>query len=85
MDSLAGSAAWIRFAQTILWLEAHDEKEVLILTDCGRTKMPINRTLYILAARNSSGCNKRIGYMFSGDSLTFSEVGIIVKEKKKSE
>lgn len=85
MDSLAGSAAWVRFAQTILWLEAHDEKNVVIHTDLGRHSVEINRTLTVLAARNAGGRGKKIGYMFSKDSLTFNELGVIIKEKKVDE
>lgn len=85
MDSLAGSAAWVRFAQTILWLEAHDEKNVVVHTEMGRHSVEINRTLTVLAARNAGGRGKKIGYMFSKDSLTFQELGVIIKEKKADE
>ncbi|RPJ39301.1 MAG: hypothetical protein EHM35_02700 [Planctomycetaceae bacterium] len=83
MDSLAGSAAYVRFAQTVLWLEAYpDDKRVTIRTCVGRDQQTANRALHILAARNSMGRGKRIGYLFSGETLTFQEIGLVVKESK---
>jgi hypothetical protein len=83
LDSLAGSAAYVRFAQTILWLEAYDEeKPVTIRTCLGKLQESANRIIHILAARNSMGRGKRIAYLFSSESLTFKELGLLVKERK---
>lgn len=83
LDSLAGSAALVRFSQTILWLEAYDEeKEITIKTCLGNFHQMANRMIHILAARNATGRGKRIAYVFSSETLTFQEVGIFVKETK---
>lgn len=83
LDSLAGSTAYVRFAQTVLWLEAYgDDKPVTIRTCLGKMQTPANRAVHVLAARNSKGRGKRIAYMFSPETLTFKEIGLIVKEQK---
>ena len=83
MDSQAGSAAYTRFTQTILWLEAYnDDKTVTVHTCVGRGPATVNRAVHILAARNSMGRGKKIGYVFSSETLTFTEVGVIAKEQK---
>lgn len=82
MDSMAGSSGYSRFAQTVLWLEAHDDKDVMITGDYGRMQQQCNRTIHILAARNAMGRGRRIAFDFSSESLTFHERGPILPKNK---
>jgi hypothetical protein len=83
MDSMAGSSGYSRFAQTVLWLEAHDDKEVTIECDCGKIQLQCNRTVHVLAARNAAGRSRKVAFDFSSESLTFKEIGIIAKKEPK--
>jgi KaiC/GvpD/RAD55 family RecA-like ATPase len=86
MDSLAGSSAQTRFAQTVLWLSAHDrDKSVTVRTTLGRMAMPCNRTLHVLAARNGIGRGSRIAFNFSAKTLRFEEVGLVIHEAKEKQ
>ncbi len=82
VDSLAGSAAYGRFAQTVLWLECHEDKTVATRQACGTALLTANRTLHILKARNGRGTGVRLACRFHSDSLTLSELGIIVRRSK---
>ena len=84
LDSLAGSSAWVRFAQTILWLEAHDDKDVTVMLLENRVEQIVNRTLHVLAARNSFGAGKRIGLVFT-DKLRLESRGMILRRKEVRE
>ena len=79
MNKLAGSAAFARFAQTILWLEIHDKKVHEVKTACGTIETEHNRTLHILKARNGKGQGMRLAYSLDPQSITFREHGVIVK------
>lgn len=80
MNQLAGSAAYARFSQSILWLEAHDYKDSTIKMATGSIEESHNRTLHILKARNGRGQGMKLGFEFT-DSLTLHEYGTIVKKK----
>jgi predicted ATP-dependent serine protease len=80
MNQLAGSAAYARFAQSILWLENHEGKMNLVEGDCGTTEVEYNRTLHLLKCRNGAGQGKKIAFEFGGDSLLLRELGLIVKK-----
>jgi hypothetical protein len=82
LSQVAGSAAYQRFSQTILWLESHDEKQSKVRTAVGTTFMTYNRTLHILKARNGKGMGLKLAFEFDSDSLTLKEIGLIQKEKK---
>lgn len=83
VGQLAGGAAYSRFCQTILWLESHSEiKSSKVRTPCGTIEREYNRTLHILKARNGIGQGARLAYNFASDSLTLTESGIIIREKK---
>jgi len=84
LDSLAGSSAWVRFAQTILWLEAHDDKDVTVMLLENRVEQIVNRTLHVLAARNSFGAGKRIALLFT-DKLRLESRGMILRRKEVRE
>jgi hypothetical protein len=81
MASLAGSASYSRFAQSIMWLEYHEPQTSFIRTMMGSTDMEHNRTIHVLKARNGRGQGVRLAYKFEPDSLTLTEVGPIVKKE----
>jgi hypothetical protein len=83
MNQLAGGQSFSRFAQTILWLEAHEPKESEMHTICGNVKDMHNRTLHILKARNGKGQGANLAFEFN-DNLSLSESGIIIKKKGKN-
>jgi hypothetical protein len=82
LSQIAGSAAYQRFSQTILWLESHDEKESQVKTAFGTAPANHNRTVHILKARNGKGMGKRLAYQFDGANLSLNELGFVIKEKK---
>lgn len=59
---VSGGAAYMRFCQTALWLEACDEAP--------------NRALHVMKARNGKGAGMAIAMEFSGATLCFDEIGI---------
>ena len=60
---ISGGAAYMRFAQAALWLGV-------------REGVP-NRELHIMKARNGRGSKLCIGYDFSGQTLRFTDGGVI--------
>jgi 5S rRNA maturation endonuclease (ribonuclease M5) len=80
MNQLAGGQAFSRFAQTILWLEAHEDKQSTVNTACGRIEETHNRTLHILKARNGRGQGAHIACLFD-KNLLLEELGLIIKKK----
>jgi hypothetical protein len=81
MNQLAGSAAYSRLAQTIIWLNSHEPKQSDIETGMGTLPDTHNRTLHILKSRNGKGQWKNIACNFDSQSLTLQELGIIIKKK----
>lgn len=82
LDDIAGGAALTRLAHAVLWLEYHREPRSVVTRDpLAGLDLPtsINRTLYILKARNGRGMGWRIGYQFDPASLTMTERGVILK------
>jgi len=83
LDSLSGAAAWARFADAALWLDAHDERESNVRTCMGHSAYTHNRTLHLLKTRSGEGTGLRIAYQFEVESgLTLREHGFITKTKK---
>ena len=82
LSQIAGSAAYQRFAQTILWLESHDDKSSKVKMPLGTMEESHNRTLHILKARNGKGLGLRLAFQFDCESLTLNELGLVVKERK---
>jgi 5S rRNA maturation endonuclease (ribonuclease M5) len=83
LDDLAGGAAYQRFAQCIIWAEAHSKKtEKKVRTDLGTVTEEINRTIHLCKTRNGRGSGLCLGFKFSGLTLKFTEMGIIVEDKK---
>jgi len=81
MESLAGGAAFSRFSQTILWLEAHDYKTSDVRFPCGCSQVNHNRTLHILKARLGQGQGIRVACTFT-DNLRLLEHGAIIRKTK---
>lgn len=83
VNQLAGSAAYSRFAQSIIWLESHDPKDNSVKTDCGTCEISHNRTIHLLKTRNGAGQGWKLAYSFDPNSLTLKELGTIIKPKKE--
>lgn len=80
-ENLAGGAVWERHSDTILVLQAHDERTSHIRTVCGTVEDRHNRTLRIEKARHGKGTGLAIALKFDGRTLMTSEVGVIKKTK----
>jgi len=84
MDDLAGGAAFQRFSQTLLWLEAFkDPKSFVMRGVCGRFTGKCNRALHLMKCRNGGGTNGMIGMMWRGNDLCLAEQGIVVSESRQ--
>jgi len=83
MASLAGSASYSRFAQSVLWLEWHEPKESRVQTSIGAVDYEHNRTIHVLKARNGRGQGVRLAYTFEHKNLTMTEHGPIVKRERQ--
>ena len=81
MESMAGGAAFQRFTQTILWLEAHDEKESDVKYPVGTEPTLHNRTIHIAKCTLGPGRGHRIAATFTNE-LRLIEHGVIIKRKK---
>lgn len=79
-DSIAGGAAFGRFASTILWLEGNSTNEEVTIMDQdgGEREMAINRRVRILKTREGRGSGMCLGLCFDGRTLRLSEEGIVV-------
>lgn len=94
MNALAGSAAYQRVSQTILWIEHLDEDtemDIVRLDDSGfgaptRVEQTVkcNRRIHLLKTRNSSGHGLKLAYHFFGKTMSFSEQGLITKSVHKN-
>lgn len=81
MDGLAGGATFSRFAQTVLWLEAHDHKTSDVQWPCGADTVSHNRTFHLLKTRLGLGQGLRIAATFT-ETLRLIEHGVVVKRKQ---
>lgn len=82
IESLAGSQAYARFASCILWMRHHNPPEqfnVVKSTIGGPLHQSVSadRTTYIVKARNGPGTQSRIAWSFSGNGLSFHELGVV--------
>lgn len=80
LDNVAGGAAYQRFSQVILWMEAIDPKEVNCTRFNGIEPCTINRKLHLRKTRNGRAANTCLGFHFNGKTLKFEECGIVPKE-----
>ncbi len=81
LDELAGSTAYARFTQSVLWLEYLPiPKSVTVSTTFGRTTASANRIVHICKARNGTGAGLQVAFNFSRETLRFTELGLVVKD-----
>jgi KaiC/GvpD/RAD55 family RecA-like ATPase len=84
LDDLAGSAAYARASQTVVWIEYLTEyKKYNVKGDLGPFEVEANRTVYLAKTRNGRGQGFELAYRFSGETLKFAEQGIVIKEIKE--
>ncbi len=84
LDSLAGGAAWARFADSVIWLEAHDLREATVRACCGSDTVMHNRTLHLLKTRSGEGTGLRLAFQFDASKgLILRELGVIASKKRK--
>lgn len=81
-ENLAGGACYERFSSVILTLHSHDDKTDRVKQDLGTLDETYNRTLRIEKASHSWGAGSKLAYRFDKESLTLSELGVIVKKAK---
>lgn len=94
MNALAGSAAYQRLADTILWLQHLDEDTEFTVKRVHKPPfgaptieeitVTCNRRLHILKARDGMGHGLKIAYHFEGKSVSFSEQGLITSSTHKN-
>lgn len=78
LHSLAGGAAYPRFAHSVFWIHQLDKpKEVSVLSDLGNYKTAINRIIKLGKTRNGPGSGCELGFNFETTSLRFAEQGVI--------
>ena len=83
MHQLAGSQAFPRFCQTIIWLEFQPTvKETQMLTPFGAIPATYNRVFHLLKARNAKGTGGKFGAYFDSKSLTINESGLMIRKEK---
>lgn len=84
MGGLKGGSTWDNLTQTALWLEiAQYGNQESVETKHGVHPLSFNRRLWMLKTRNGKGQGSRLAFQFDPDTLTFDEIGIIVKPSKK--
>lgn len=79
MSFISGGACYMRKPQTVLFISKLDiEKEYTVGVSIGRSSEHLNRCVWVFKARNAPGYHM-IGYVFDGQSLSWREVGAIIK------
>ena len=81
LESLAGGAAFGRFSQTVVWIEAHEAKTSDVRYSTGTMPTSHNRSIHLLKTRLGKGQGLRIAATFT-DTLKLNEHGVIVKKQK---
>ena len=86
LDSLAGGAAWARFADSAVWLQSHHSKVSAVEACCGTANTMHDRTMHLLKTRSGEGTGTRLAYRFETGrdpedrgALTIRELGIVVR------
>lgn len=82
VNQLAGSAAYSRFAQSIIWLMGHQRKDSKVKGIGGTCNLEHDRTVMILKARNGRGGGLGLAFELDRETLRLKELGIIVKGKE---
>ena len=81
LSFLAGSTAFSRFVDTVIWLDIHEPKESPVFSSCGTLEVEHNRTILLLKARNGKGAGAKIACSFDPQSLKLYENGVIKRDK----
>jgi KaiC/GvpD/RAD55 family RecA-like ATPase len=85
-DDAAGSRAFGRFCQTMMWLKRCDPAvRARVRGDAGETFFSVDRLIVLVKVRNSKGQGMRLAYQFDKASLLFGEQGMLVKIIKNKE
>ena len=80
MSLISGGTGYIRKPQTVLFISKLSlEKKYTIGVSAGRSVESINRCVWVFKARNAPGYHM-LGYMFNGQSLSWRELGTIIKD-----
>src|SRR5262249_19082036 len=68
LDALAGGAAFVRFAQTVLWFYCHDTgRQCCWHAEVGGVSSGrVNRSVRIAKARNAAGGGRDVAFHFDG-------------------
>lgn len=83
LSSMAGGAAFPRFAHTVVWIHRHDTpKPVRCSGPHGAFATEISRSFKIGKARNGKGSGVELGFNFDVQSLRMVEQGTVIKPKK---
>lgn len=87
LEDVAGGAAYVRHADSVLLLAAHHpprDAQINDTTKMGSLKFlhPIDRTITVAKARNSFGTGLRIGYAWDWTSCTMREIGVIARQQR---
>lgn len=81
LDSLAGGAAYSRFASNVIWVDPLAKaKDMMVVGSGAVVKTKVNRRLRILKARSGKGTGHTVGMFFDGATLLTSERGVVTKE-----
>lgn len=79
-NALAGSAAYSRFSQTILWLEKqHKVKEGICNGGMAPMKREYSHLVHIKKSRNGDGDDTKVAFLFT--DFIFDERGFLLKEE----
>jgi len=80
LDTLAGGAAYGRHTDYVIGISASEGKIETLATKDTRQDIKCNRTLHLFKTRNGRGQGMLLGYKFEGDSVSFAEQGVIIKD-----
>ena len=82
LEDLAGGTAWARFADSVVWLERHDEARAVTVRDAAfpvAQHVEAERTLRVMKARHGPGSGWQLAVTMNPATLRFHEHGAIVK------
>jgi len=84
LDDLAGGAVYARLANTVLWLDVHEPpKDLLVKCALGENIFSANRTISVIKARHGRGGGHKIAMRFDGQSVSYTEYGLVLPKKKE--
>jgi hypothetical protein len=78
LEGMAGGLAYARFAQSIMWLQAHDPPLAVKVKDGQVTRVTkCNRSLKLCKTRNAKGEGLSLGFVLDKSTLCFKVEGVI--------